>query len=135
MRKTKSPALITTLRVVAAILAAYSIWALVYSVIYIWKGISSGQLPVTGNVYNIGGFFMSNFGQWVVLSLIVYALSRVLNNENTLSEVLNEGARSASTSLEVREPGPAVGDGTGDLYPADSPEGDGTPQTSDKTDQ
>jgi hypothetical protein len=78
MRKVKFPVISIVLYVLAALLALYTIWAAIYSIQYIQEMIAVGQLVISGNEFEIANFLMTNFVQYAVFAITLFALGRIL---------------------------------------------------------
>ena len=66
------------LYVLAALVGAYTVWAVVHFYGYLTEMISQGQLIVSGSEFEIANFLMSNALQYGLFAVILFALGRVL---------------------------------------------------------
>jgi hypothetical protein len=66
------------LYILGGLVLLYSFWAAYVSYDIISTAIDQGQLVVSGNQFEIAGFVMSNFGQYLIYAVILLALGRLL---------------------------------------------------------
>lgn len=78
MIKKKFPVVSIILYVLAGLLLIFSIWSAVYSFDYISTMIAQNQLITDGNQFEIISFHMSNFGQYILYTAILFALGWII---------------------------------------------------------
>ncbi len=78
MSRKNFPVLSTVLYVLAGLLALYTAWAAYHSFTYISTMIDQGQLMVSGNVFEIVNFHMTNFAQYGLLAVIIFTLGWIV---------------------------------------------------------
>lgn len=81
MSKKKPPVLSTVLYALAGLLGIYTIWAAARSFGYVSTMVAQHQLVISGNVFEIASFHMSNFGQYAFFAVILFALGRIVQNK------------------------------------------------------
>ena len=103
MRRFKFPVISIALYVLAALFALYTIWAAIHSFSYISDMVAANQLVIKGNEFDITNFLMSNFAQYAVFAIILFALGRIVqissssivdeeNEESSFEEILDKDA-------------------------------------------
>ena len=78
MVKKKVPVVSIVLFVFAVLFFGYTVWAAVYSFNYISDMVAQGQLDTVGIEFEIISFHMSNFGQYLTFSLLLFGLGWLL---------------------------------------------------------
>ncbi len=78
MNKKQVPVVSIILFVFAGILLIFSVWAAINSFQYISEMVAMGQLMTAGNEFEIIGFHMSNFGQYIVYTLLLFGMGWLL---------------------------------------------------------
>jgi hypothetical protein len=78
MSRKNFPVLSAVLYVLAGLLALYTAWAAYHSFTYISTMIDQGQLMVSGNVFEIVNFHMTNFAQYGLLAVIIFTLGWIV---------------------------------------------------------
>ena len=78
MRKVKFPVISIILYVLAALLALYTIWTVIYSIRYISEMIAANQLMISGNEFEVTNFLMTNCAQYAFFAITLFALGRIL---------------------------------------------------------
>lgn len=78
MNKKQFPVVSIILFVFAGILLIFSVWAAINSFQYISEMVAMGQLMTDGNEFEIIGFHMSNFGQYIVYTLLLFGMGWIL---------------------------------------------------------
>lgn len=78
MRRKRCPGFSAVLYVLAGLLTLYAVWAAVHSFGYVSRMVAARQLVVRGNEFEIASFHMSNFAQYVLSAVILFALGRIL---------------------------------------------------------
>jgi hypothetical protein len=94
----KVPILSIVFYVVAAIMAAFTIWAFIFCIGYISDLVSSGQLVTAGNEFNIAGYFMTNCVQYLLYTMAIFffgfiyqfAVNHLPGNEEEADEIVIE---------------------------------------------
>jgi len=74
MQEKKIPVVSIIFYVLAAILLAYSIWALSFSINYVSTAVAQNQLMIDGFEFEIASFYMSNVAQYVVFAAILFGI-------------------------------------------------------------
>jgi len=100
MRKVRFPVLSIVLYVLAGLLALYTIWAAINSFKYISEMVAMHQLIVRGNEFDIVNFHMTNFAQYALYTVILFALGRIV--QINLSDV-NDKEDKASLFQEIAD--------------------------------
>jgi len=75
----KLPVVSLILYILAGLFLAFAVWAAVFSFQYISEMAAMGQLVVSDNLFNIASFHMSNFGQYVVFSAILFGVGWIVH--------------------------------------------------------
>ncbi len=78
MRRVNFPVSSIVLYVLAGLFALYTIWAAIYSFGYVSEMIAANQLVISGNEFEVMNFLMTNFAQYAVFAVILFALGRIL---------------------------------------------------------
>jgi hypothetical protein len=89
MRRRTVSGIAIGLYALAALVAAYTVWAVVHFYGYITEMIGQGQLIVSGSEFEIANFVMSNALQYGLYAVILFALGRVvqLNTPQPLGDL------------------------------------------------
>lgn len=91
----KVPVLSIVFYVIAAILAAFTVWAFIYCIGYISDLIATGQLATEGNEFNLVSYFMTNCVQYLLYTMAIFffgfiyqfAVNHVQSNEEEADEI------------------------------------------------
>ena len=105
----KVPVLSIVFYVVAAIMAAFTVWAFIYCIGYISELIATGQLMTAGNEFNLVSYFMTNCVQYLLYAMAIFffgfiyqfAVNHVQGNEEEADEILIEEFEIVSDPEEV----------------------------------
>jgi hypothetical protein len=73
MIKNKIPIVSLILYILAGLFFVFAIWAAVFSFQYISGMVAAGQVVVQDSLFEIVSFHMSNFGQYVVYAVLLFA--------------------------------------------------------------
>jgi len=84
MQEKKIPVVSIIFYVLAAILLAYSIWALSFSINYVSTAVAQNQLIIDGYEFEIASFYMSNVAQYVVFAAILFGIGWVVQKIEVL---------------------------------------------------
>ena len=74
MKKRKFPVLSIVLFAFAGLILIYAVWAAFYSIDIISTLVSQNQLIISGNEFDLTTFFMTNVGQYLVFTLVLFSL-------------------------------------------------------------
>ena len=94
----KVPVLSIVFYVVAAILAAFTVWAFIYCIGYISDLVATGQLMTAGNEFNLVSYFMTNCVQYLLYAMAIFffgfiyqfAVNHLPGNEEEAEEIVIE---------------------------------------------
>ena len=84
MQEKKIPVVSIIFYVLAAILLAYSIWALSFSINYVSTAVAQNQLIIDGYEFEVASFYMSNVAQYVVFAAILFGIGWVVQKVESL---------------------------------------------------
>jgi prepilin signal peptidase PulO-like enzyme (type II secretory pathway) len=84
MQEKKIPVVSIIFYVLAAILLAYSIWALSFSINYVSTAVAQNQLIIDGYEFEVASFYMSNVAQYMVFAAILFGIGWVVQKIEVL---------------------------------------------------
>ena len=105
MQKKRVPVVSIVLFVFSLLFLAYTIWAAVYSFNYISDMVTQGQLVTAGVEFEIISFHMSNFGQYLTFSLLLFGIAWLLM---VVSPEKKEMEEESFEAFEIDEPEPDI---------------------------
>ncbi|HAF47697.1 MAG TPA: hypothetical protein DCL08_00460 [Anaerolineaceae bacterium] len=84
MQEKKIPVVSIIFYVLAAILLAYSVWALSFSINYVSTAVAQNQLIIDGYEFEVASFYMSNVAQYMVFAAILFGIGWVVQKIEVL---------------------------------------------------
>lgn len=99
MSRIKMPILSIALYLLGCLLVFYAAWGMLSSHKYITTMIEQNQLVVSGNMYDIANFYMSNSAQYFLFAVTLFTLGWMLQ-KNSFRKAVNLDTGKQVTSIK-----------------------------------